>query len=143
MKVTVSIDIAAPIERVWAEAIDFASHAEWQNDAVSIEFETAQREGVGTVLLVESRLGPLHTLDRLIITELEKPHRIHALHGGSVSGSATWLLSESGVGTNFEWTEELRFPWFFGGPVGGVIAKPLLGLLWRQDLRNLKERMER
>ena len=142
MRTTVEIKIDAPIEAVWAAAIDFASHPDWQPDAISVEFETDQREGPGTVLLVESRVGPLRTIDRLTITGIEEPHLISVNHIGAVSGNATWQLAETGSGTLFRWTEELHFPWFFGWILGEAIAKPILKRFWNRNLRNLKRRIE-
>lgn len=142
MHTSVSTEIAAPIEVVWAEAIDFGAHTEWMADAFSIEFGTPQRSGVGTILLVETRLGPLRTLDRFTISELDKPHRITGLHQGSVSGHASWLLATDGRTTTFTWNEELHFPWFFGGRLGELIARPLFHSIWRSNLRRLKIRLE-
>ena len=142
MRTTVSIEIDAPIERVWTETSDFASHHEWMGDALAIDFETDQRTGAGTVLLVETRFGPLRTLDRFTITEMIAPNLIRGVHDGHVSGSAEWSLAASSGFTTLTWREELRFPWFFGGPVGELFAKPIFLAMWRRNLRRLKARLE-
>ena len=136
------MDIDAPLSAVWAEAIDFASHAEWMSDAADIDFATDQRSGVGTVLLVETRVGPLRTLDRFTITEIVEPSTVRGVHDGPVTGHATWTITESEDRTRFTWEEELRFPWFFGWRLGELVAKPIFLLLWRRNLERLRERVE-
>ena len=57
-RITQSIDIDAPLDVVWNEAADLPSHVDWMADAESIEFQTEQRSGVGTVMKVETVVGP-------------------------------------------------------------------------------------
>ena len=141
---SVSIDIVAPLERVWAEAIDFGSHAEWMKDAHSIRFEGEQRQGGGTVLLIETRVGPLRTVDRFEITELEPMRRVAGCHRGLFTGEGCFELRDLGAGrTRFTWRERIRFPWYFGGSVGARVAKPILARIWRANLSALKRRIER
>ena len=142
MHTSVTVDIEAPRAAVWKEAVDFASHAEWMSDANSIDFETDQQTGVGTVLLVETRVGPLRTLDRFTITEIVEPTTVRGVHDGAVSGHATWHITEQDGVTSFTWEENLTFPWFFGWKIGEVIAKPIFLYLWRKNLERLKARVE-
>ena len=46
-------------------------------------------------------------------------------------------------GTEFAWDEELRFPWWMGGAVGGVAGAPVLKRVWEGNLRRLKAKLER
>ncbi len=139
----VSIDIAASIKRVWAEAIDFGAHAEWMKDARSIRFEDAERRGVGAVLLIETRVGPLRTVDRFEITAIEPMRKVTGRHLGLFTGDGAFELSELGPGlTRFAWRERIRFPWYFGGPLGAWLAKPILARIWRSNLAALKRRIE-
>lgn len=139
MAVTVSIEIAAPRDEVWKYAADFASHAEWMADAASIDFMTDEREGPGTTMAVETRVGPLRTTDIIEVVEVEPPHRIAVTHKGLFTGSGEFRLEPLGpVKTRFTWHEELRFPWYLGGPVGERIARPILSAIWRGNLRRLR-----
>jgi hypothetical protein len=69
-------------------------------------------------------------------------------HVGMVTGSGVFTLTpvRSGRGkratqqTRFVWTEQLKFPWYFGGPIGAIFARPVLGHIWRKNLRNLQQR---
>jgi hypothetical protein len=39
--------------------------------------------------------------------------------------------------TELTWEEELRFPWWLGGPVTGAVAAPVLRRVWAGNLRRL------
>lgn len=143
MESLVSVDIEAPLEQVWAEAIDYASHTEWMRDARSIRFEGEKHQGVGTVLLIETRVGPLRTLDRFVITEVVPMHRVTGRHLGLFTGKGSFELSELGPGrTRFSWRENIRFPWYFGGPIGAWVGRVVLARVWRANLAALKQRIE-
>lgn len=141
-KITQFVDIAAPIAVVWREAADLPSHAEWMADAESIEFETDQRAGIGTVMRVETVVGPLRTTDRMEVTDWVEGESIGVEHSGLVTGRGHFRLSPVAGGTRFMWTEELSFPLYLGGPVTAFLAKPVLGFIWRRNLRGLKHRIE-
>ena len=143
MESLVSVDIDAPMERVWAEAVDFASHAEWMKDARAIRFEGDQREGVGTVLLIETQVGPFRTVDRFEVTEVVPLESITGRHAGLFTGEGRFELSSPAPGrTRFTWRERIRFPWYFGGPMGAWVARPILARIWRSNLVELKRRIE-
>ncbi len=86
VQITVSIEIEAPPERVWAEVADLASHAEWMADAESIVFLTDQRSGSGTRLRVSTRVGPIRTGDVMEIVEWVEHQTIGVRHEGLVGG---------------------------------------------------------
>ena len=44
--------------------------------------------------------------------------------------------------TNFKWTETLKFPIYLGGPIGEVFGEPILKLIWKENLKNLKKEIE-
>lgn len=141
-QITQFVDIAAPIDVVWREAADLSSHAEWMADAESIEFEGDQRFGVGTVMRVETVVGPLRTTDRMEVTEWVEGESIGVKHSGIVTGSGFFRLSPVAGGTRFTWTEDLTFPRYLGGAVTAFFARPVLGFIWRRNLAGLKRRIE-
>lgn len=142
-RITVSTEIDAPVERVWAEAVDFASHAEWMKDARSIRFEGEQRREPGAVLLIETRVGPFRTTDRFEITAVEPMRLIAGRHTGLFTGEGRFELTPLAPGrTLFVWRERIRFPWWFGGPAGALLGKMILGRVWRTNLAGLKRRIE-
>lgn len=140
--ITVHVDIAAPLEQVWHEAADLASHAEWMADAESIEFLTDKRSGVGTQMKVATVVGPLRTNDLMEVTEWRERHSIGVRHSGLVTGTGRFELAPVAGGTRFSWTEDLTFPLHLGGPITAFFAKPVLGWIWRRNLRGLKLRLE-
>ena len=141
-RVTQSVDIAAPVEAVWREAADLASHVEWMADAESIEFQTDQRTDVGTTMQVKTVVGPFRLMDVMEVTEWEEGRLIAVRHTGLVTGEGVFTLTPISSGTRFAWSEELTFPWYLGGGVTAFFARPVLGWIWRRNLRGLKQRIE-
>ena len=145
MSLRVETTIAAPPEAVWAHLEDIASHTEWMADAISIEFLTAERRGAGTRFACRTRVGPLHTTDLMEITEWSPPSRMGVRHTGAVSGDGRFELHATGPAggsTTMTWHESLHFPWWFGGPLGARLARPVLRGIWRGNLERLKARVE-
>jgi len=118
-RVAVSVHVPGPIEAVWAEVARVEDHVEWMADARRIDFLGERRRGVGTRIAVETRFGPLRTTDVM---------------EGMFTGTGRFeLVSEEG-GTRFSWTEDVRFPWYLGGPIGAAVARPVLRWVWRRNL---------
>ncbi len=141
--VLVSVDINAPLDTVWREAADLASHVEWMADAETIRFLSENRAGVGAKMAVETRVGPLTTTDIIEVTEWKERSTIGVVHSGVVTGTGAFELQPIDENTTrFQWREQLDLPWFFGGPIGAVIARPIFGWIWRRNLIRLKARLE-
>ena len=138
--ITVAIQVPAPVEEVWAEASRLEDHVEWMADAHSIDFLTEQRTGIGTQMEVETRVGPLRTKDVMEVVAWEPPNRIAVTHQGLFQGTGQFLLESHDAGTRFTWEERLRFPWYFGGPIGARVARPVLAWVWRRNLKRFAAR---
>jgi hypothetical protein len=137
------ITIDASPAAVWADVKRLDSHVEWMRDAESIDFRSRRRTGVGTELECRTRLGPLATTDVLVVTEWRPRRAIGMSHEGAVRGRDRFTLRRKRGGrTQFCWSERLRFPWWMGGPLGELVARPLLRALWTGNLRRLKARVE-
>lgn len=139
---TVSVRIARTPTEVWAELERLELHAEWMADAVGIEFLTERRRGTGTRMKVDTRVGPLRTSDVLEFTEWVPPRVMRVSHRGLITGEGEFRLTPDGAGTRVDWSERIRFPWYFAGPFGAAVARPILRRIWRGNLRRLKERVE-
>ena len=135
--------IKAPPDAVWRELSDLPSHVEWMADAESIEFDGKQRRGVGTVFDCATRIGPLRTRDRMEVTRWTEGRELGVRHVGLVTGEGVFSLRSRRRGrrTQLDWTERLRFPWYLGGPLTGLLAKPVLRSIWRGNLRRLAARV--
>ena len=143
MRIRNSILIDAPPAVVWDAIEDVSRHTEWMRDAESIEFLTHRTRGVDTTFVNVTRVGPLHTRDVVTITEWSPRRKMSIAHEGAVKGTASFTLARRRGGrTKFTWRERLRFPWFFGGPIGALIAYPILRHVWKQNLRRLKLQIE-
>lgn len=138
--ITVAIDLPASPDEVWELLADISTHVEWMADARAIRFTTAQRSGVGTRFLCDTQVGPLRLVDQMSVTSWEPGRVMGVAHEGIVAGSGRFTLDplDGARRTRFTWSEQLRFPWYLGGPLGAAIAGWLvLGPLWRGNLRRL------
>ena len=133
-----SVSIDAPRNVVWEAVEDVRQHSDWMADAAQIRLTSTQVTGVGTTFECETRVGPLRTLDRMAITEWEEGRLMGVEHRGLVTGVGRFRLEDqSDGGTTFIWEEDLSFPWWLGGRATAALARPLLALIWRQNLRRL------
>jgi uncharacterized protein YndB with AHSA1/START domain len=132
--IAVSTVIDAPIERVWDDVRDLASHVEWMADAEAIRFQSAQRSGVGTTFECDTKVGPFRLLDRMEITEWVDGETIGVRHVGLVTGTGRFTLAPDGLfgrRTRFTWEEEIGVP---------RVAGRVLRLIWWRNLRRLRRR---
>lgn len=140
-RLRVGTTVAAAPDAVWADLADVASHVEWMNDAVAIRFVTDRRDGVGTAFECDTKVGPFRLTDRMEITAWEPGRAMGVRHVGLVRGDGVITLRRRRRGrTRITWSERLRFPWWLGGPVGAAVASPVLWLVWRGSMRNLRRR---
>jgi carbon monoxide dehydrogenase subunit G len=137
----VQTTIDAPPEAVWRRLADIDDHVSWMADAASIRFTGDRRTGVGTTFECETRVGPLRTLDVMEVTEWHECRAMGVRHSGLVTGTGRFELEEVDGRTRLVWDEQLRFPWWLGGPVGGLLAAPVLRLVWRGNLRRFAARV--
>ena len=138
-RIAVSRTMDARTDRVWAAMADLGSHVEWMKDARSIVFTGEQRAGVGTRMQVETRFGPLRTLDVMEVTGWEEGKSIEVAHHGLVKGQGTLRATVLDQKTMVTWEEELTFPWWLGGGLTAWLARPILAAVWRGNLRRLDE----
>jgi uncharacterized protein YndB with AHSA1/START domain len=141
VKVCTTID--APPEAVWSAVENIESHTEWMKDAVRITFKSAQHSGIGAEFECLTRIGPLFTTDRFVVTEWRPGELMGIEHHGAVKGDAEFRLEPEGTdGTHFCWEERLRFPWWLGSVVGERVGGPVLRHLWGGNVARLKASIE-
>jgi len=131
-------DIPLPVAAVWEELRHIDRHVGWMNDAVSLTFVTDQTEGVGTSFRCLTKVGPFVTTDVMTITVWEPERAMGVAHQGLITGEGLFTLAPSEGGARMTWKETLHFPWWAGGPLGAAVASPVLRLIWRTNLRNLR-----
>ena len=142
-EVTVSTEIDRTPAQVWAYVRDVGSHVEWMADATEIRFLTDQREGAGTSFECDTKVGPIKLTDIMTITSWVDEAEMGVRHEGVVTGVGEFTLTElDTTGTRFSWREDLSFPIWLGGPIGEVVAKPILTAIWNRNLKRLKANLE-
>ena len=134
--------IDAPTEVVWSHLSDLGSHSDWMSDAVKVEFETEQTSGKGTRMRVPTRVGPFRTTDVMTGVVWKPPHVIEVSHEGVIRGTGRFEIDPNKPATRLIWSEDLRFPWWLGGPLGALVARPVLRRTWSRNLANLKHIIE-
>lgn len=139
--IRIETDLAAPPDVVWADIRRIRTHVEWMHDAARIDFTSDTTEGVGTTFDCLTAVGPIRLTDRMEITSWIDEREMGVRHVGLVTGEGAFTLSETAIGqTRFVWQETLRFPWWMGGPIGGVVGGAILRAVWRRNLRLLEAR---
>jgi uncharacterized protein YndB with AHSA1/START domain len=144
-RLCVAIEIDATPEQVWRTVEPVEDHVQWMHDAVAIRFESEQHRGVGTKFLCDTKVGPVKLVDRMEITEWTPDAAMGVRHIGLVTGTGRFTLTPIDLGrrTRFTWDETLEFPWWLGGPVGGLVGGRLvLRQIWKRNLANLKRIVE-
>ena len=142
-EIRVGTTINASPETTWSAIEQIDTHVSWMADADSITFLTRQRSGVGTRFNCHTRIGPIHIVDAMSITEWVPCSAMGVEHRGVVRGSGVFTLREVGDRrTRFSWGERLTFPWWLGGAVGERVAGPLLTRIWRGNLARLRHIVE-
>jgi uncharacterized protein YndB with AHSA1/START domain len=136
--------IAATPDIVWRAVERIETHTDWMLDAESITFRTDRHEGVGTEFDCVTRVGPLHTTDRMVVTRWEPGVAMGITHHGAVTGRGEFRLRPlaGGASTEFCWDETLTFPWWLGLAAGEQLGRPVLRRVWEGNLRRLKARVE-
>jgi uncharacterized protein YndB with AHSA1/START domain len=142
-RIHVSTTIAASPDEVWAAIEPIERHVDWMADAAAIRFEGEQRRGIGTRFACDTRVGPLSLTDRMMVTDWEPGRVMGVRHDGLVAGTGRFTMTPAEGGTEFAWDEELRFPWYLGGPVGAAIGGRLvLRPIWQRNLERLRHLVE-
>lgn len=137
--IQVSRELKAPPDEAWAALADLQSHVQWMRDARSIEFLTDSRRGVGTIMEVLTVVGPFRTTDIMEVVGWQEGHSIDVAHKGLITGHGTLSLTSDQETTVVRWEETLTFPWWLGGAVTAWLARPVLGAIWKSNLRRLEE----
>ncbi len=143
MKIRIGTMIDAPPAETWRVVEQLERHVDWMADAESIRFVGPQTRGEGTTFDCVTKVGPIRLTDRMTVIEWEAGKLVGIEHRGVVTGRGRFTLRRRRGGrTWFQWNERLTFPWWMGGPVGAIVAKPVLRRIWRHNLLRLKSIVE-
>jgi carbon monoxide dehydrogenase subunit G len=139
MEIHIEQEVRAPREEVWKELSDLGSHASWMRDAREVQFLGESTSGVGTRMRVPTRIGPMRTNDILEVIDWVDGKSMTVRHLGIIGGTGQFRL-EGDSPTVVIWEEELRFPWWLGGLIAAMAARPILDLIWSGNLKRFAAR---
>lgn len=122
-ELTLSVDVDAAPEDVWAAAVDWDRQGEWMAG-------TTVRGGHGLGARLDAYTGwyGIGFTDPMTITTWDPPRRcVVRHHGRVVRGSAAFeVLPLDGGRARFVWTEWLVLPFGLLGEAGFALLKPLV-----------------
>lgn len=132
-EVTLSVDVDASPEEVWAAAVDWERQSEWM---VGTTVRGGHGEGARLVAFTGWRGYGFH--DPMTITTWDPPRRCVVRHRGSVvRGSAAFeVLPLDGGRARFVWSEWLVLPFGLLGELGFLLVRPLVLAPLRRSLRD-------
>jgi hypothetical protein len=136
--IQISTQINASPQFLWEEMRHIDRHVNWMLDAVSITFLSTTTEGMGTKFTCLTKVGPFKTTDVMTITQWEDARTMGVEHVGLVKGTGSFQIAPSREGSTITWKESLTFPWWMLGSFGSLFASPILRLIWKKNLQNLK-----
>lgn len=130
-ELTLSVDVDAPPEAVWAAAVDWDRQGEWMAGTT-----VTGGQGRGARLRAFTGWRGLGINDPMTITTWDPPRRCVVRHDGDVvRGSAAFevIALEDGR-ARFVWTEWLVLPFGLLGEFGYLLLKPLILLPLRRSM---------
>ena len=140
-EINLTIEIAAPRSTVWAYASDIARQPEWMHEMKRVEMLTPPPVQPGSRGRATVRIFGISTTDDVVITQFDPPSTFAIRHEGKFVGEG--LLRFTAIDesrTRIDWLEYLRPPLFAN--IGGFVQRPILGGIFRSDLRHLKRILE-
>ena len=143
-RIKVSTIINKPLKVVWDEVKIMKNHVNWMQDAAKIDFLSLNESGIDTKMKVLTKVGPFSLNDIITVTKWEEMNSIGVVHEGIVTGEGAFYLSENDDNsTKFEWIEELKAPYYLGGPIAEFFGGFVLKFIWKKNLMNLKNILEK
>lgn len=134
-----SIEIDAPIERVWAVLADIERQPEWMHDLRDVRLLTPPPIGIGTKAVGTVRALGIAIDDPIEITAFEPPVRYSIRHDGFVGGTGDINLVAQGVdpeATTLVTWEETLVPGVLPH-LGGLVLAAVFEPIFQADLERL------
>ena len=145
MPIRTSIEIDAPILRVWTVLADIERQPEWMHDLREVRVLTPPPVGVGTRAVGRVQAFGITVEDLIEITIFEPPVRYAIRHDGFVRGGGDIrLVAEGGDGdtaTTLVTWEETLVPGVLPH-LGSLVLAIVFGPIFRRDLDRLAALVE-
>jgi uncharacterized protein YndB with AHSA1/START domain len=127
-----------PPEIVWDLITDWEHQGDWMLEASDFVVTTERRTGVGVEAQATIRIAGITTRDRVRVAAWEPDRLLVIEHRGWVSGRGEIHLTPLGGDiTHVFWREVLDPPLGALGAMGLMALKPLMGRVFRRDLKVL------
>jgi hypothetical protein len=140
-EINLTIEIAASRSAVWAYASDIARQPEWMHEMKRVEMLTPPPVQPGSRGRATVRIFGISTTDDVVIAQFDPPSTFAIRHEGRFVGEGLLRFTEiDATHTRIDWMEYLRPPLFAN--IGGFVQRPILGAIFRSDLRHLKRILE-
>lgn len=145
--IDIAVEIAAPLEEVWAVASDIPRQPEWMREMKSVRILTPGPVREGTEAEATVRIFGIAVVDPVVISEWAPPHRFGIRHLGLFTGGGRLTLREGvpaapGIPptTRIRWREVLVPPVL--PHIGAVVQWPILRWIFQDDLYRLRDLIE-
>jgi carbon monoxide dehydrogenase subunit G len=135
--VTITTDLAAPPEAVWAVIADYSRGPEWQRGISRVKWTSPEPHGVGSTFEQTTRFMSLERTNTYEVTEHE-PGRVTAIKSTSGMDLAVRrVLAPNSIGGT-RVTETAT-----GGPGGGArLFSPMMRITMEKNIRADYERLK-
>jgi hypothetical protein len=132
---TLSVEVAAPAERVFAAMTDWPGQGRWMV-GTGVSALSPPGHGAGAELEAFTGVGRLGFLDTMTVTTWDPPRRVDVRHTGRVvRGTGSFEVVALGSGrSRFVWGEQLVMPGGAVGRAGWRVVRPIFRVGLRRSL---------
>ena len=118
--------------------MDWERQAEWMRDADSVQVRSPNREGLGVVVAVKTRVFNVPAFTEMLeVVGWAPPTLLVVAHRRGIGGRGEWLLEPVFGGTLFTWTEDLRLPIPVLGELALRVYRPFMRWLMGGAMNDL------
>jgi hypothetical protein len=107
----ISLEIEAPIQKVWDELANWEKQSDWMLQT-KVCVTSKIQSGVGTQISALTGIRSFGLLDTMEVTNWQPPHICDVIHTGRViKGTGRFELTAiDAARTRFDWSEEITAP---------------------------------
>jgi hypothetical protein len=143
IKNQMSIEIAAPREKIWPFLTETNKTLQWYFELTKLEYVGEQHGGIGSILHIEESIGLSKLNINCMITaycEFEMV-RLNMISGDAVFMAhidQEWKIEPTLAGSKFIFNESINAKWGFIGHLLVILVKPIMRSNLRKMLIKLK-----
>jgi hypothetical protein len=137
--VRASVEIEAPIDRIWPILVDIPGQLRWMPEMREVTIVTPGPLAEGSAAEATVRIFGIAVRDRVVITRFQPPVAFGIEHQSLFRGRGLIELRPGGDGTTttVEWTERLIPPLL--PTLGWILQRPVIARLYQRDLFLLRD----